>query len=35
VEDVQPEYLVHEFLPKSTEDWNMKLAVQRHALGFL
>ena len=35
VEEVQPEYLVHEFLPKSTEDWNMKLAVQRHALGFL
>lgn len=33
VEDVQPEFLVHEFIQDSMEDWEQKVHTQRHALG--
>lgn len=34
VEDVQPKFLVHEFIQDSMEDWEQKVHVQRHALGW-
>ena len=35
VEEVRPDYLVHEFMPVSREDWEGKIRTQRRALGFL
>ncbi len=33
VETVRPDYLVHEFMPVSYDDWKEKLQTQRRALG--
>ena len=34
VEAIQPEYLVHEFLPATFAEWEEKVHTQRHALGW-
>ena len=34
VDDVQPAFLVHEFIPQSMEDWEQKIDTQRSALGW-
>lgn len=34
VEEVRPKFLVHEFIQDSMEDWEQKVHVQRHALGW-
>ena len=34
VDTVQPDYLVHEFMQRSQEDWEQKIRAQRRALGW-
>lgn len=34
VDTVQPDYIVHEFIQRSHDDWEQKVHTQRHALGW-